>query len=219
MPILKPPKLDLEELSQIQLRIARRVVEEDRWRRLERVAGCDLSFARGDQAVAACVVLDRSSLEVLEERVAKVKLRFPYIPTFLAFRELEGMLRVARGVRADVFMVGAQGKAHPRRAGLACHLGVVLNKPALGVAKSRLCGEAEEPPRRRGAYTLLKEGEEVLGVVLRTKPGSKPVYVSVGHKLSLETAIQITLDTSRAHRLPEPLRLAHKIATERISRL
>jgi deoxyribonuclease V len=213
LPILRPPKLDLEELARIQRRVAVRVIEEDRLRKLETIAGCDISFAMGDLACAACTLLDYRSLEVLKQKVAVVKLKFPYIPTFLAFRELEGMLKVVRGIDADVYMVGAQGRAHPRRAGLACHLGVVLDKPTLGVAKSRLCGVAEEPPRRRGAYTLLKDGGETIGAVLRTLPSSKPVYVSVGHKLSLGRAIEIVLSTTRDHRLPEPLRFAHQLAT------
>lgn len=214
LPILRPPKLDLEELARIQNQIAKKVKQRDGFSKLERIAGCDISFAQGDTAYAACAVLDYKSLETLDHRTVRVKLRFPYIPTFLAFRELEGMLKAVKGVNADVFMVGAQGLAHPRRAGLACHLGVVTGKPTLGVAKSRLCGEAQMPPNRKGARTLLKDGDETIGAVLRTQSDVKPVYVSVGHKLSLKTAIKITLDTTRDHRLPEPLRVAHRLATE-----
>lgn len=214
LPILKPPKLDLEELARIQRRVAEQVIEEDRLEKLETIAGCDISFARGNRACAACVLLDYESLEVVKQKVAAVKLKFPYIPTFLAFRELEGMLKAIEGIDADVYMVGAHGRAHPRRAGLACHLGVVLDKPTLGVAKGRLCGTAEEPPQRRGAYALLKDGGETIGAVLRVLPGSRPVYVSVGHKLSLSKAIEIALYTARDHRLPEPLRVAHRLATQ-----
>jgi deoxyribonuclease V len=214
LPILKPPKLDLDELARLQEEIAKRVIAEDRIRRLETIAGCDISFARGDLAYAACSVLDYESLEVLKGRAVAVRLRFPYIPTFLAFRELEGMLKAVKGLDADVYMVGAQGLAHPRRAGLACHLGVAMNKPSLGVAKSKLCGNAEEPEQKRGAYSLLRDDGEVIGAVLRTQPYSRPVYVSIGHKLSLKTAIRIVLDTTRGYRLPEPLRVAHELATK-----
>lgn len=214
LPILRPPKLDLEGLIRAQERIAKLVIKEDRLKRLETVAGCDISFSRLQTAFAACAVLDYKTLEVLDSKVASVKLRFPYIPTFLAFRELEGLLLVTRGVKADVYMVGAQGLAHPRRAGLACHLGVALNKPALGVAKSKLFGEAELPPNERGAYTFLKDRDEVIGAAVRTQAGAKPVYVSIGHKLSLKTAIRVALETTRDHRLPEPLRVAHELATE-----
>jgi deoxyribonuclease V len=214
LPILRPPKLSLEELARVQERVARKVRQRDGFRKLERIAGCDISFVLGDKACAACAVLDYKSLETLDQKTVRVRLTFPYIPTFLAFRELEGMLKAVEGVNADVFMVGAHGVAHPRRAGLACHLGVVLDRPTLGVAKSRLCGEAPMPPNRRGARTLLKDGEEVIGAVLRTQPDLKPVYVSVGHKLSLETATKIALETARDHRLPEPLRVAHELATK-----
>jgi len=211
MELLLPPKLDLDGLAALQERIAKRVVVRDDFGKIERVAGCDISGERDGRAYAACTVLDYRTLRVLETRVTKVKLRFPYIPTFLAFRELEGMLRVAGRVNADVFMVGAHGVAHPRRAGLASHLGVVLGMPSLGVAKSLICGEVQEPADRRGAYGLVKDGGEVIGAALRTKPGTKPVYVSVGHRLSLKTAIRITLQMSR-YRLPEPIRVAHQLA-------
>lgn len=218
LPILRPPKFDLDELVRIQKQIAEQVDRRNGFRKLETVAGCDISFARGDVAHAACAVLDYQSLDMLERRVVKVKLRFPYIPTFLAFRELGGMLEAVRGLEADVYMVGAQGLAHPRRAGLACHLGVALGKPTLGVAKSRLCGEASAPPKRKGAYTSLKDGAEVIGAVVRTQSDAKPVYVSIGHKLSLKTAIKITLETTHRHRLPEPLRIAHELATAAMRR-
>jgi deoxyribonuclease V len=214
LPILRPPKFDLRELALIQNQIARKVKQQDGFRKLETIAGCDISFSRDDIAWAACTLLDYRSLEMLDHRTIRVKLSFPYIPTFLAFRELEGMLKAVGNIKADVYMVGAHGLAHPRRAGLACHLGVVLNKPTLGVAKSRLCGEAQMPTNRKGAYTLMKDGKEIIGAVIRTQSNSKPVYVSVGHKLSLKTAMRITLDTTRDHRLPEPLRIAHELATK-----
>ncbi len=214
MHLLKIEKIDLDELAQIQQKIAKRVVLRDAVKKLETIAGCDVSFARGARACAACAVLDYKSLRVLRQRVVKTKLKFPYIPTFLAFRELEALLKAIEGQKADVYMVGAQGLAHPRRAGLACHLGVLLNKPALGIAKKRLCGSAKEPPNRRGAYSLLKDKGETIGAVLRTCPNAAPVYVSVGHKLSLDTAIRVVTETVKDHRLPEPLRVAHRLATE-----
>ncbi|MCJ7720040.1 MAG: endonuclease V [Candidatus Hadarchaeum sp.] len=213
LPILKPLKFDLNELARIQEKIAKNVVRKNRFKKLETIAGCDLSFASGDEAYAACALLDYKSLELIDKKIAKVKVKFPYIPTFLAFREFDPMLKVAQAVDADVFMIGAQGIAHPRRAGLASHFGVLINKPTVGVAKGRLCGEAEEPPNKRGAYSLLKDGKEVIGAVLRTQKDAKPVYVSIGHKLSLKTSIKITFETVRENRLPEPLRVAHELAT------
>lgn len=219
LPILRPRgAVNLNQLIKIQRRVAEKVSTVDGWKRLERVAGLDLAYAGKDRGYSSCVVLDLTTLEVLEQRVKKVRIRFPYLPTFLAFRELEGMLEVARGVEADVYMVDGHGVAHPRRAGLASHLGVVLDKPALGVAKSRLCGEGEDPPLRRGGCSLLREGGEVVGAAVRTRTGAKPVYVSVGHRLSLRTAIELTLRTSPSFRIPQPLRLAHLLATLKASR-
>jgi deoxyribonuclease V len=210
MDLLTPPKLDLERLAELQRRIAKAVIAEDRFGRIERVAGCDVSG--DDEAWAACVVLDYRTLDVVEKRVERVRLRFPYIPTFLAFRELEGLLSVAGKVKADLFMVGAHGIAHPRRAGLASHLGVVMDSPTIGVAKSLICGRAELPANRRGAYTLVVDGKEVIGAAVRTVAGVKPVYVSAGHRVSLKTAIEVVLRTSSGYRLPEPLRIAHMAA-------
>ena len=214
MPILRPPKTDLEELARIQESVAEEVDRSDRIQKLETIAGCDVSFARGNRAYAACAVLDYRSLRVLKYRVEKVKVNFPYIPTFLAFRELPPMLSVVKGMDADVYMVGAQGVAHPRRAGLASHLGVVIDRPTVGVAKSRLCGRAVPPPDERGAYSLLVDDGETIGAVVVTKAGARPVYVSIGHKVSLERAIRITLQTSKEHRLPEPIMVAHRLATD-----
>lgn len=213
LPILKPPKFDLDELVRIQEKIAKNVVREGRLKKLESIAGCDLSFSSGDVAYAACALLNYKSLELIDKKIIKVKIKFPYIPTFLAFREVDPMLKVAKNIDASVFMIGAHGIAHPRRAGLASHFGVLINKPTVGVAKGRLCGVAEEPPNKPGAYSLLKDGREVIGAALRTQEDARPVYVSVGHKLSLKTAIKITRETTRKNRLPEPLRMAHELAT------
>ncbi len=214
LPILRPPKFDLNELARIQEKIAKNVVREGRLKKLESIAGCDISFASGDVAYAACALLDYKSLRLIDKKIVKVKIKFPYIPTFLAFREVDPMLNVAKNIDASVFIIGAQGIAHPRRAGLASHFGVLINKPTVGVAKKRLCGVAEEPPNKRGAYSLLKDGKEAIGAALRTQKDAKPVYVSIGHKLSLKTAIKISLETTRENRLPEPLRMAHELATK-----
>ena len=214
LPLLRPRKIDLDELADIQRKIAKLVICEDRIDKLETIAGCDISFSRGEKAFASCVVVDYNSLTPLKEKTIEVRLKFPYIPTFLAFRELEGLLRAVKGLNADVYMVGAQGVAHPRRAGLACHLGVVLNRPTLGVAKHRLVGSFEEPPNRKGAYSPLVYEGEVVGAAVRTKENVGLLFVSVGHKLSLKTAIRIAIETTGKHRLPEPLFLAHQFATK-----
>lgn len=214
LPILTPPKLDLGEMARIQERVAKSVVQKDCFRKLESVAGCDISFAKKDTAYAACAVLSYGDLGLLKKRTVRVKVKLPYIPTFLAFRELGEMLMALRGIEADVFMVGAHGVAHPRRAGLASHLGVALDRPTLGVAKSKLLGDSKEPGRARGSYSLVTDGGETIGAAVRTRAGGRPVYVSVGHKLSLKTAIRIALDMTRDHLLPEPLAVAHGLATK-----
>lgn len=218
LPILRPPKLDLAELAKIQVQVAKLVVQRNGFRKLETIAGCDISFAEKGQAYAACAILNYGDLELLKKRIVKVKINFPYIPTFLAFRELEGMLDALRGMEADIYMVGAHGIAHPRRAGLASHIGVLLDRPTLGVAKSKLLGEAKEPAKSCGAHSTLKDGKETIGAVVRTRLGSKPVYVSVGNRLTLATAVRIALETTRDHLLPEPLAMAHEFATNSMRR-
>lgn len=211
---LLPKGPDLEEMKRIQERVAKLVVREDERREFETVAGCDVSFARGNRAFAACTLLSYKTLECLDQRVVEVKVKFPYIPSFLAFRELEPMLKVLSGMEASVYMVGAHGYSHPRRAGLASHLGVILDKPTVGVAKSILCGEAGELGEKRGAVGWVREGGETIGAAVRVVEGMRPVYVSVGHKISLETAIRVTLETTRGGLLPEPILCAHRLATE-----
>lgn len=214
LPILKPPTTSLDELSEIQMKVAEKVTKKDEVGEPDIIAGCDISFSKEGEAYAASVLLEYPDLDELDRRITKVKVDFPYIPTFLAFRELEPMLKVLKGVEADVYMIGAQGIAHPRRAGLASHLGVIIDEPTLGVAKNILCGEAKEPSKEKGAYTLLKDKEEVIGAVVRTRSEVKPVYVSIGHKISLEKAIEMTLETAPKYRLPEPIRAAHNLATK-----
>ncbi len=217
-PLLLPRGVNLDELTEIQNKIAKNFDKKDRVRKVRTIAGCDVSFSRKNRACAACVIIDCGTLKVLKKRVIKTKVKFPYIPTFLAFRELEPMGKALKGMDADVYMFGAQGVAHPRRAGLATHLGVLMDRPAIGVAKTRLCGEAREPADRRGAFTKLVDNGETVGAVLRTRKGVKPVYVSVGNKISLNKAIKLTLLVSPKYRLPEPIRLAHAVATECMGR-
>ncbi len=211
---LLPKRADLEEMKRIQERVAKMVIKRDKFDRLETVAGCDVSFERHAQAYAACVLLRLENLEVLDSRAVKVRVDFPYIPTFLAFRELKPMLEAINGMDASVYMVGAQGLAHPRRAGLASHLGVILDKPTVGVAKSKLCGTYREPGPERGAREWLIDKGEIIGAAVRTVRGKKPVIVSIGHKVSLETAIELTLKTTREGPLPEPILKAHTLATQ-----
>jgi deoxyribonuclease V len=211
---LLPKVPDIEEMKRIQEKVAKMVVKRDEIGELKTVAGCDVSFVRGDRAFAACVVLDYRTLKPLETKVVEVKVGFPYIPSFLAFRELEPMLKAVAGMDASVYMVGAHGYSHPRRAGLASHLGVILDKPTIGAAKSILCGESKEPDEKRGSIEWVTDGGEIIGAAVRTVEGRRPIYVSVGHKVSLETAIRIVLETTTRGLLPEPILQAHRLATQ-----
>lgn len=214
--ILKAPTTDLDELIRIQKEVSSRVIKEDELGEPETIAGCDISFSEDDYAFAACVLLKYPELEEIDSKTVKIEIDFPYIPTFLAFRELKPMLRAIRAIDSDVYMIDSQGLAHPRRAGLASHLGVVIDEPTIGVAKNRLCGEAEEPDSEKGSYSLLKDDGEVIGAVVRTRTDVKPVYVSIGHKVDLDRAIEVTLKSSPKYKIPEPIRAAHKLGTEQM---
>lgn len=183
------------------------------------IAGLDCAFSKdGERIIASVVVLRLPQFEVVETVSASRKVTFPYIPGLLSFREAPVCLAAIEKLRnqPDLFIIDGQGIAHPRRLGLASHLGLFLDRPTIGCAKSRLTGNYKEPPLGKGAYTLLKdekakqnEQSEIIGAVVRTRTNVKPVFVSVGHKCLLEDTIKIVLDCAVKYRLPEPTRLAH----------
>jgi deoxyribonuclease V len=179
---------------------------------LRLVAGADVSYDRGSPVLyAAVVVFDADSLEIVEIGAATLRVTFPYVPGYLSFRELPPLLAAFEKLRTrpDLVLCDGHGRAHPRRFGLACHLGVALDLPTIGCAKSRLVGEHREPGTRRGAHTRLRDGGEGIGEVLRTREGVAPVYVSVGHRVSLATARRLVLRFSPCFRVAEPIRAAH----------
>ena len=179
------------------------------------VAGVDISVNRwAKTGTAAVVVLTYPELELVEVKVITDSLTFPYVPGLLSFREAPLILAACEELATapDLLMVDGQGIAHPRRIGLASHLGLFLDIPTVGCAKSRLCGSHDEPGNERGSYAELTDDGEVIGAVVRTRTGVKPVYVSIGHKIDLESAIAMTLRCCRGYRLPESTRLAHMAA-------
>ncbi len=179
------------------------------------IAGVDISVGKAQEvATATVVVLSYPELEVVEIKVAQGRLDFPYIPGLLSFRESPLTLAACErlNIIPDLIMVDGQGIAHPRRLGLASHLGLFWDTPTIGCAKSLLCGRHEVPGVEPGSYTEVIDGGETIGVALRTKPGVKPVYVSIGHKIDLQTAIHWVIKCCRGYRLPEPTRLAHLAA-------
>lgn len=179
------------------------------------VAGIDVSVRWWEKkGTAAVVVLDYPALDIVETSVVSGDITFPYVPGLLTFREAPLVLEACEKLKAtpDVILVDGQGVAHPRRIGLASHLGLCLGVPVIGCAKSRLCGTHEEPGREKGSSAELVDGDETIGIVLRTKTGVKPVYVSVGHMIDLISAVRMVQNCCRGYRLPEPTRLAHQAA-------
>jgi deoxyribonuclease V len=205
-----------KEAIALQSRIAARVVREDALGEVRTVAGVDVGFEDGGKvARAAVALLAFPSLECLEWAVAREPTRFPYVPGLLSFREVPVVVAALKrlGRPPDLVLVDGQGLAHPRRMGIACHLGLVTGLATIGVAKSRLVGEHRAPGRRRGAWTPLVHRDEVVGAVVRTRAGVAPVYVSIGHRVSLATAIRYVLACGTRYRLPETTRWAHRLAS------
>jgi len=180
------------------------------------IAGIDCAFSRDKKRIIACVVLlNLPGFEPIETENAVQKLTFPYIPGLLSFREAPACIAAVEKLKnePDAFIIDGQGIAHPRRFGLACHLGLFFDKPTVGCAKSRLTGSFEDPAPEKGSYSPLKDGEETIGAVVRTRTNVEPVFVSVGNKCSLKDAIEITLNCTTKYRIPEPTRLAHQLVS------
>ena len=183
---------------------------------VRRVAGVDVGFeAAGTVTRAAVAVLRYPELDVLETAIARRPTTFPYIPGLLSFRELPAVLAALEQLREppDLLLCDGQGIAHPRRFGIASHLGLLVDIPAIGVAKTRLCGTHEEPPNQRGAWTPLWGQGEIIGAVLRSRIGVRPLYISPGHRVGLETAIAYVMGCCTRYRLPETTRHAHRLAS------
>ena len=179
---------------------------------IKTVAGVDVSYDRGSPMVYAAVVVIRlSDRHILETVTAGTVTTFPYIPGLLSFRESPVVLRAFKRLRRrpDCLICDGQGIAHPRRFGLACHLGLVLNLPSIGCAKSLLVGTYREPASKRGSFKTLSDNEEHVGIILRTRDGIEPVYVSPGYRMSLQRAREIVLGAHGGYRIPEPTRQAH----------
>ena len=208
-------QVSISEAKDIQRSLAGKVsgsgeVESPRF-----IAGVDISVKREvGQATGAVVILQYPELRVVEVKVIGGRLDFPYIPGLLSFRESPLILAACQELTLvpDLILVDGQGIAHPRRMGLASHLGLFLDTPTIGCAKSLLCGQHEVPGREPGSYTEIRDREEVIGAALRTKLGVNPVYISIGHRICLESAIYWVLKCCRGYRLPEPARLAHLAA-------
>lgn len=203
-----------EEAQRIQRELAARVRSIPLPHLPQTIGGVDVSFPRPNVARAAVVVVRFPDLVPVAQATVEHPADFPYIPGLLSFRETPAVLRALEqlSVWPDLLMCDAQGRAHPRRLGLASHLGVLLDHPTIGCAKSKLIGEYAEPENRRGAYTWLYDREEVIGAVLRSREHVQPLFISIGHRVDLKGAIELTLACCTRYRLPEPTRLAHQVA-------
>lgn len=201
------------EAVEIQKRLAARVSRVNEVDNPRFIAGVDISAPKqGGTATGAVVVLSYPDLEPVEVKVLTTEVTFPYVPGLLSFRESPILLSIFEQLETtpDLILVDGQGIAHPRRLGIASHLGLWLDAPTIGCAKSRLTGTHGAVGGESGSYAeLMDENGEVIGAALRTKAGSRPVYVSIGHKVDLPAAIGWVLACGRGHRLPEPTRLAH----------
>jgi len=204
------------EAAKIQRELRPLVQAEDDFDDIKFIAGADLSFRRADKMCRVAVVLLRfPELTVLEEIATQEEVRFPYMPGLLAFREAPAIICAYGKLRTkpDLLILDGQGYAHPRRFGVTCHVGLALDVPAIGCAKSKLVGGYNEPGEEAGSFSPLIDDGEVIGAALRTRAGAKPVFVSIGHKICLESAIRFTMRCIRGYRLPEPTRLAHQLAS------
>ncbi len=209
-------RLTPKQAVAVQQRLRSQVILRDELGEVHTVAGTDVGLAEGGRTVVAAVaVLDFPSLNLREVAMARQPCRFPYVPGLLSFRELPAVLAALEKLSRppDLVLCDGQGYAHPRRFGIACHLGVITGLPTIGVAKTRLIGEHPPLPGRRGAWVALRDGSEMIGAVLRTRQGVKPVYVSAGHKVSLARAVEYVMACTTRFKLPETTRWAHRHAS------
>jgi deoxyribonuclease V len=205
-----------EQAVALQQELRHRLIIADQLGPVTRVAGVDVGFTEGGAVTRAAVaVLSYPELALVETAIAHCPTRFPYIPGLLSFREIPAVLAALAQLRTapDLLLCDGQGIAHPRRLGIASHLGLVTGLPSIGVAKSHLWGRYGQVPTGRGEWTPLRAGAEIIGAVLRTREGTKPLFISPGHRVSLATAIDYVMNCCTRYRLPETTRQAHRLAS------
>lgn len=207
------------EAIQLQKQLCSQVIPTDEFSEVRYVAGVDVGFEdQGKITRAAIAVLTWPELNLHETTIARQPTTFPYIPGLLSFREIPTVLAALAQIQTtpDLLLCDGQGLAHPRRFGIACHLGVLVDLPAIGVAKSRLVGKHESVDQTRGTWQPLIDKDERIGAVLRTRPKTKPLYISLGHRISLNRAIEYVMSCTTRYRLPETTRWADKLASSKI---
>lgn len=217
-PLRAPHRWDLDPSAAIELQreLAQRVIRTDDYGPVRRVAGIDVGFEDQSRITRAAVaVLSYPDLTLVEQAIARRPTQFPYIPGLLSFREIPAVLDALNRLPQlpDLLLCDGQGLAHPRRLGIASHLGVVTGLPSIGVAKTRLSGRHGPVPEQKGEWTPLLDGKEIIGAVLRTRVGVKPLYISLGHRISLARAIGFVMGCVTRYKLPETTRWAHRLAS------
>lgn len=212
---MHPWDVSSREAVAIQKTLRDKLVLSDCFSSIQHVAGVDVGFdTRANVGRAAIAVLTFPGLECIETATAELPLAFPYLPGLLSFREIPVILPALQKLKTipDVLLCDGQGTAHPRRLGVACHLGLLTDIPAVGVGKTRLTGLYEEPCSEKGCWAPLLDKGEVIGAVVRTRTGVKPLFVSPGHKISLESSVQLVMECVGRYRLPETTRYAHRLS-------
>ncbi len=203
-----------EEAIEIQRHLRDKVSLERTLSQVSAVAGIDVGLKNRNTVRAAVVVLSYPELTPIDQSLATLPVSFPYVPGLLAFREGPVVLAALEKLdtEPDLFIFDGQGLAHPRRMGIATHMGIIIDRPSIGCAKSRLYGTHRQPAPQAGSWVHLYAGQEVIGAVVRTRTDVQPLYVSIGHKIDLESAIDYVLNCCRGYRLPETTRYAHRVA-------
>lgn len=210
-------ELDYKEAVKLQRTLANKIQLRPVSKKPQTVAAIDCSFTRDKKhIISAVIVTALPGFEIIEQAHDISPLDFPYIPGLLSFREAPSCLKAVEKLQTvpEVFLIDGQGIAHPRKMGIAVHLGLFLDKPTVGCAKSRLIGEYEPPGPEKGSRAELRHKGQIIGSVVRTRDNVKPLYVSPGHLCTVENAVELTLATATKYRLPEPARIAHKTVTE-----
>jgi deoxyribonuclease V len=213
---MHPWDVSPKEAIAIQKALLDHVKPEDDFGEIKTVAGVDVGFEHNNTITrAAIAVLDFQTLELVESAIARRPTTFPYVPGLLSFREIPAVLEAMLKLSAvpDLLLCDGQGIAHPRRFGIAAHLGLLVDIPAIGVAKSRLIGTHDEVPKEKGAFVPLMDKGEQIGVALRTRTNVKPLYISPGHRVSIKRSYELVMKCTTRYRLPETTRLAHRLAS------
>jgi len=212
---LHPWQVSLEEAIAIQQKLREKIHLKTNLKKLRKIAATDVAYQE-KMAIAGVLVFSYPELNILEKSIILTEVKFPYIPGLLSFREGPPLIRALEKIKQDVdlLLFDGQGIAHPRRTGIATHLGIYLNLPSIGCAKSRLTGKYNSLANKDGAIEPLYDGKEMIGYAVKVKKNTRPIFVSPGNLIDFETTLKVTLSLCRGHKIPEPLRIAHLFVNE-----